>query len=70
MNKQRSLPPAQQSVQRFVDRFNSDEEVWRKFALKRIRRRAKHPEWSEAKHRAVDLLEFARRRSPEDCIGR
>lgn len=69
MNRKSSLPPTQQFVQRIVDRFNSDEEVWRKFVLKRIRRRAKHPEWTEDERRVLDLLEDARKSPPEDSAG-
>jgi hypothetical protein len=51
-----------------VAQFNVDEELW--FSLESKRRRRKlHPRMSAKLKRQLDLLEFARARPPQDCIG-
>ena len=63
------LPAQQQSLQRVVNLFNSDEAFWRKLAGRRKRRRELLLQLSSRNHEALDLVEFARRRPPDDCVG-
>jgi len=65
-----NLPPEQRMTQRLVDQFNADERLWKRLEP---RRRARHKllrrvlSRKELKRR--DLLEFARERPPQECIG-
>jgi hypothetical protein len=63
-----NIPPKQKRIQQLVAQFNADEELW--FSLETKRRRRKlHPRMSVQLKRQLDLLEFARARAPQDCIG-
>jgi hypothetical protein len=42
MSSHLNLPPAQRPVQRLVDHFNTEEEIWRALAEKRRIRRLSH----------------------------
>jgi len=69
MNPYYNLPPEQRAIQRLADQFNADEQLWRRLAPKRKLRRAMQPNTSEKEPKKADLLEFARARPPQDCIG-
>jgi hypothetical protein len=62
-----NLPPEQRPLQRLVDQFNADEQLWRKLARRRRGRRLR-PGLSRKQLKALDLLEFAKARLPE-CVG-
>jgi hypothetical protein len=64
-----NIPPKQRRIQQLVAQFNADEELWFSLESKRRRRRKLHP-WMSAKlKRQLDLLDFARARPPQDCVG-
>jgi hypothetical protein len=64
-----NLPLHQRYLQQLVDQFNSDEAVWR--SLEKYRRlRRKLLRRTKKQHKALDFLEFAAARQPDDCIGR
>jgi hypothetical protein len=67
MNLYYNLPSEQRPIQRLVDRFNADEELWRKLARKRRGGRLR-PCLSRKQLNFLDLLEFAKARAPE-CVG-
>ena len=69
MNPYYNLPPEQRLTQRHVDQFNADEALWRKLDLCRRARRKDRPRLSRRKLKKADLLEFAKARPPQDCIG-
>jgi hypothetical protein len=69
MKRYDNLPPKQRAVQRRVDQFNAAEEAWRSLEGKRRRRRRGFPRLSAECLQQLDLLEFARTRPPQDCIG-
>ena len=70
VNPYYNLPPGQRATQRLVDQFNADEGLWRKLEPHRRARRRKHrPRLSHKKLKRLDLLEFAKARPPQDCIG-
>jgi len=64
-----TLASEQRRVQRIVDRFNADEQVWRRLEPRRRLRRALRRNLTEAQLRELDLRDFASARPPEDCIG-
>lgn len=64
-----NLPSQQHQVQRLVDQFNADERLWRTLEGKRKRRRELGTRLSKKRHKQLDLLEFAKARPPQDCIG-
>ena len=67
MNLYYNLPSEQRPIQRLVDQFNADEQLWRQLARKRRARRLR-PGLSRKQLKALDLLEFAKARLPE-CVG-
>jgi hypothetical protein len=69
MNPYYNLPPEQRMTQRLVDQFNADERLWKKLEPKRRARRKVRPRPSRKGLKKLDLLEFAKARSPQDCIG-
>jgi hypothetical protein len=69
MNPHYNLPPEQRATQRLVDQFNADERLWKELEPNRRARRKARPRPSRKKLKALDLLEFARARPPQDCIG-
>lgn len=64
-----NLPPEQIANQRLVDQFNAAERLWKKLEPKRRARRKLRPRLSCRKLKRLDLLEFAKARPPQDCIG-
>jgi hypothetical protein len=69
VNSNYNIPPKQRRTQQLVAQFNADEELWFTLESKRRRRRKLHPRMSVKLKRLLDLLEFARARPPQDCIG-
>jgi hypothetical protein len=69
MSQYPNLPPEQRPTQRLVDQFNADERLWKKLEPKRQRRRKRFPHVSKKKLKKLDLLEFAKARPPQDCVG-
>ena len=69
MNPYYHLPPEQRPTQRLVDQFNADERLWKKLEPRRRARRKLRPRLSKKKLKKLDLLEFAKARPPQDCIG-
>ncbi|MBI3811828.1 MAG: hypothetical protein HY283_06450 [Nitrospirae bacterium] len=69
MKRYDNLLPQQRLTQRLADRFNADERLWRILEGKRKQRRELGPRLPEKRHKQLDLLEFAKARPPQDCIG-
>jgi hypothetical protein len=69
VNSNYNLPSKQRRTQQLVAQFNADEELWLSLESKRRRRRKVHPRMSGKLKRELDLLEFARVRPPQDCLG-
>jgi len=69
MNRDYNLPPAQRRVQQLVAVFNADEQLWRCLEGKRRLRRRAFPRLSSKLQKQLDLLDFARARPPQDCLG-
>ena len=65
-----NLPPEQGLIQQLVDQYNADERLWRRLENKRKRRRQCMPGLSGKWHKLLDQIEWAKARSPQDCIGR
>ena len=64
-----NLPLTQRPIQQLADQFNADELLWRSLEPKRRRRRKGRLRLSAKQHRLLDLLEFAKVRPPQDCVG-
>lgn len=69
MNPYYNLPPEQRMTQRLVDQFNADERLWKKLEPKRRARRKVRRRPSRKGLKKLDLLEFAKARPPQDCVG-
>lgn len=69
MNSYYNLPPEQRPVQQLVALFNDYELLWRCLEGKRRLRRRLHPRISAKFRKQLDLLDFARARPPQDCVG-
>jgi len=69
MNRHSQLPPEQQRVQKLVDQWNADERHWRSLRGRRLLRRLTRKGLTADQHRVLDQREFARTRTPVDCIG-
>jgi hypothetical protein len=69
MNPYYNLPPEQRRTQRLADQFNADEKLWKKLGPKRRARRKLRPPRPRKQLKKIDLLEFAKARPPQDCIG-
>jgi len=69
MKSYNNLPPQQHLTQRLADQFNAAERLWRNLEGKRKRLRELGPRMPEKSHKQLDLLEFAKTRPPQDCIG-
>ncbi len=69
MNPNYNLPPEQRPTQRLVEQFNADERLWKKLEPKRKLRHKLLRGLPKKKLNEMDLLEFAKARPPEDCIG-
>jgi len=67
MNLYYNLPSKQRRVQRLVTLFNTDEQLWESLKGKRRLRRTLFP-WLSKKQQG--LLDFAKTRPPQDCVGR
>jgi hypothetical protein len=70
MNRYYNLPPEQPLVQRLVTLFNADEQLWQRLEGKRRLRRRILPRLSPKLQKQLDLLDFARARPPQACVGR
>jgi len=64
-----NIPWSQQNVQRLADQFNQDEAFWRSLEPGRRLRRKLLRGLGEKRRSALDLLEFAALRPPDDCVG-
>lgn len=64
-----NLPPEQRGGQRLADRFNADEQLWKSLEPRRRARQKGRPAICGREHKALDLLEFAQARPPQDCLG-
>lgn len=69
MNPYHNLPREQHATQRLVDQFNADERLWKALEPNRRARRKTRPKLSRKQAKVLDLLEFAKARPPQDCIG-
>jgi hypothetical protein len=69
MNLFHNLPSEQRATQRLVDQFNADERLWKSLDPSRRARRKIRPRLSRRQIKTLDLLEFAKARPPQDCIG-
>jgi hypothetical protein len=70
MNLYCNLPSKQRRVQQLVTLFNTDEQLWKSLESKRRLRRALFRWLSKKKQKQLDLLDFAKARPPQDCVGR
>ena len=64
-----NLPDRQQSLQRLIDQFNTDEAFWQRLEERRQLRRKALRRLTKKQRHALDLLEFTRLRPLDDCIG-
>jgi len=69
MNPDFNLPPEQRIVQRLVNQFNADEDLWHKLRVKRCLRRLSHRKLSPKRHELLDLIDLLAARLPQDLIG-
>jgi len=69
MNPYYNLPREQRRVQQLVTQFNADEQLWRSLEGKRRLRRRLYPRLSAKLRKQLDLLDFAKARPLQDCIG-
>jgi hypothetical protein len=69
MNPYYNLPPEQRWIQKVVAQFNADERLWRSLDGRRRLRRKLYPRLSAKRRKQLDLLDFAKARPPQDCIG-
>ena len=69
MNPFYNLPPEQRTTQRLVEQYNADARLWKKLEPKRRARRKLLPGLSEKKLKKLDLLDFAKARPPQECVG-
>jgi hypothetical protein len=69
VNSNYNIPPKQRRIQQLVAQFNADERLWLTLESKRRRRRQLHPRMSVKLKIQLELLEFARARPPQDCVG-
>lgn len=58
MNLYCNLSPEQRGVQRLVDEFNADEDLWRTLVLKRCLCRVSHRRLSPKRHKLLDLIDL------------
>jgi hypothetical protein len=64
-----NLPSTQRHVQQLVTLFNTDEQLWESLKGKRSLRRTLFPWLSKKQQKQLDLLDFAKARPPQDCLG-
>ena len=69
MNLHYNLPSKQRRVQQLVTLFNTDEQLWESLKGKRRLRRMGFPWLSKKQQKQLDLLDFAKARLPQDCVG-
>ncbi len=69
MNLYYNFPPGQRRVQQLVALFNADEELWESLEGKRRLRRRVFPRLSPKIRKQLDLLDFAKARPLQDCVG-
>ena len=69
MTPYKHIPVERRNLQRLIDLFNADEAFWRKLELRRKLRRKLLSGFSAEKLHELDLLDFARRRPPDDCVA-
>jgi hypothetical protein len=69
MNPYHNLPPEQRRLQTIVDQFNAGARLWEKLEERRRRRRKRFPFLSKKTHKKLDLLEHAKARPPQECVG-
>jgi hypothetical protein len=70
MNPYYNLPAQQRFIQRLVEQFNADEQLWKKLApRRRIRRRLLRRTLTRKMLKELDLREFTKARPPQDGIG-
>ena len=70
MNPYYNLPPEQRVTQRMVDQDNADARLWNKLVpRRRARRKLLGGLLSRGNLKRLDLIEFAKARPPQDCIG-
>ena len=70
MNLYDNLPPEQRRNQQLVARFNTDEQLWESLECRRRLRRRLFPRLSTKRRKQLDLLDFAKARPLQDCVGR
>jgi hypothetical protein len=70
MNLYYNLPPEQRRVQQIVALFNADEQLWESLEVTRRLRRRLFPRVSTKRRKQLDLLDFAKARPLQDCVGR
>ena len=64
-----NLPSEQHRGQRLANQFNADARLWERLEPRRRLRRKTRAALTAQQHKALDLLEFARTRPPQDCVG-
>ena len=69
MNPYYNLPPEQRATQRVVDQYNSDVQLWKTLEPRRRSQRKLMRLLPCEMLKELDLLEFARARSPQELIG-
>jgi hypothetical protein len=69
MNPYYNLPPEQRRIQWLVSQFNAEERLWRSLEGKRRLRRILRPRISAKRQKRLDLLDLAKARPPQNCIG-
>lgn len=69
MNPYYNLPSGQRHGQQLVALFNADERLWRSLEGKRRLRRRLYPRISAKLRKQLDLLDFAKARPLQDCVG-
>ena len=69
MSAYSNLPPEQRATQHLVDQFNAEERLWRELQPKRRARRKLRPKLSRKDLKKLDLMDVAKARPPQECIG-
>jgi len=60
-----------QRNQERVDRFNRDEQHWRRLQWRKLKRRVRFSKLGASHHAILDLRdEMREKRRPADCVGR
>ena len=59
-----------QHNQELIDRFNRDEQRWRRLQWQKVTRRARFPKLDALRHAILDLRdEMREKRRPVDCVS-